>query len=202
MNIIIVSHYTRSAWAAQIARALPGAVVLTDFMDCGALEAHRNALRTASRLGGRSIIMEDDAIPVEGFIERATAWIEHMPDDLISFYLGTSRPKNWQPRIEHRLREPRGDAPFQYIQLGSLVHAVCYTLPEQHIPRVLEGMCRREADYAIGAAWGNPVIYPVESLVEHRDEGCVERHPDGEPRTQKRVARRLAGQLMYERASQ
>ena len=55
------------------------------------------------------------------------------------------------------------------------------------------------ADYVIGRAFGRQIVYPVESLVEHRDGDSVERHPDKELRTERRVARKLAGPLMYER---
>jgi len=119
------------------------------------------------------------------------------PDDLISFYLGTGRPVSWQARVDDALERTAG--PF--IRLPRLIHGVCYSIPTAHVERVLKRMQDSDdgADFAIGRAWGRSVIYPVESLVEHRDGPSVERHPDREPRTERRVARNLAGPLMYER---
>jgi hypothetical protein len=91
-----------------------------------------------------------------------------------------------------------------YIVLPRLIHGVCYSLPVDGIGRVLDRLHRfgdadEGADFLIGRAWGRDVVYPVESLVEHRDAESVERHPDGQPRIERRVARNLAGPLMYER---
>ena len=41
-------------------------------------------------------------------------------------------------------------------------------------------------------AFGGRVIYPCYSLVDHADLQTVERHPDNEPRTERRRAWRLA----------
>lgn len=145
--------------------------------------------------GERCIIMEDDAIPVVGFVELAEFWCGQLPDHLISFYLGTSRPHKWQGRVDLALATTFDP----YIELPTLIHGVCYSIPPNEVTRVLENMQGPEADYAIGRGWGRPVVYPVESLVEHRDGTPVERHPDGEPRTERRVARKLAGPLMFDR---
>ena len=48
------------------------------------------------------------------------------------------------------------------------------------------------ADYAVGDALGRKVIYPCYSLVDHADGETVARHPDNEPRNERRKAWRLA----------
>ena len=95
MQIIIVSHYKRADWVRKLLEVFPGAFVVVDFLDRGSLWAHTEAIKLAALLNVRCVIMEDDAIPVEGFVERAAAWINDCPTDLISFYLGTGRPKGW-----------------------------------------------------------------------------------------------------------
>jgi hypothetical protein len=47
--------------------------------------------------------VEDDARPVHGFVEKVSAWLKDKPDDLISFYLGTGRPPQYQTAIAERL---------------------------------------------------------------------------------------------------
>lgn len=196
-QVIIVGHHSRVDWIVQLQRALPGAAAIIDYANEGALAGHRKALALARETGRRCIVMEDDAIPVVGFGHLAAHWIGEYPDDLISFYLGTGRPPQWQARVDDALERTAGPA----ISLPRLIHGVCYSIPTAHIERVLDRLQPMDdgADFAIGRAWGRSVIYPVESLVEHRDGLSVERHPDREPRTERRVARNLAGPLMYER---
>ena len=200
MQIIIVGHVDRSEWVGQLQRALPGAAAVVDCAGEGALKGHIKALKIAQQVGARCIVMEDDAIPVEGFDALAEAWCERFPDALISFYLGTGRPVAWQARVDDALERTARD----YIELSRLIHGVCYSIPANAVPRVLDrivsfGDTDEPADYIVGRAFGHRIIYPVESLVEHRDEGSVEKHPDKEPRTERRVARSLAGPLIYER---
>lgn len=200
MQIIIVGHHSRTDWIAQLQSALPGAAAIIDNANEGALRGHFKALELAREVSDRCIIIEDDAIPVVGFESLAEHWCDSFPDRLISFYLGTSRPVSWQSRVDDALASTSSG----YITLSKLIHGVCYSIPSKGIGRVLDrlkrfGDCDEAADYTIGKAWGRDVVYPVESLVEHRDAGSVERHPDGEPRIERRVARNLAGPLMYER---
>lgn len=197
MQTIIVGHHSRIDWIGQLQDAIPGAAAIIDSADEGAHAGHRKALELAQAVGERCIIIEDDAIPVVGFMQLAEQWCDKFPGDLISFYLGTGRPVSWQARVDDALERTAG--PF--IRLPRLIHGVCYSIPTAHVERVLKRMQDSDdgADFAIGRAWGRSVIYPVESLVEHRDGLSVERHPDREPRTERRVARNLAGPLMYER---
>lgn len=197
MQTIIVGHHSRIDWIEQLQDAIPGAAAIIDNADEGAHAGHRKALEVAQAAGERCIIIEDDAIPVVGFMQLAEQWCDKFPDNLISFYLGTGRPVSWQARVDDALERTAG--PF--IILPRLIHGVCYSIPTAHVERVLKRMQDSDdgADFAIGRAWGRSVIYPVESLVEHRDGLSVERHPDREPRTERRVARNLAGPLMYER---
>lgn len=200
MQTIIVGHHSRSEWIGEQQRAIRGAAAVIDYADEGALKGHTKALKIAQKIGERCVIMEDDAIPVVGFDESATDWCRRFPNSLISFYLGTGRPVCWQAFVDKELSSAGSD----HIVLPRLIHGVCYSIPANDIARVISklefyGNCDEPADYLIGRAWGagKQVIYPVESLVEHRDAGSVEVHPDGEPRTERRVARQLAGPLMY-----
>lgn len=198
MKVIIVGHRSRLQWATQLQRHLGNDCILyVDHSDRGALHSHLQALRIAVACEERCVIMEDDAIPVVGFKAGAEMWMRCFPDDAISFYLGTSRPPQWQPIIEQRLAQRTVD----YIELGTLIHGVCYSIPRADLQRTIDRTqeCFEGADASIGLGFGRPVIYPVESLVEHRDGAPVERPSDGQPRNQPRVARQLAGPLAYDR---
>lgn len=195
--VIIVGHPGRTHWIVEQMRHLDVVGVVMDNKNQGARWNHWQALELAYRMPERVVIMEDDAIPVQGFNGLARRWLDFYPQDLISFYLGTSRPVEWQPIVDHALIQAHRSGEVA-ISVDRLLHGVCYSLPRDGIPGVLERMTHPEADRAIGLAWGKSVIYPVESLVQHRDGTPVEKHPDRKPRDKPRIARALAAPLAYE----
>lgn len=191
MKFIVVGHHSRYQQADSLASQI-GAHLLIDEGNHGAGWNHRRALAWAAERRCRVVVLEDDAWPVPGFIAKVADWLARFPDDLCSFYLGTGRPPQYQMQIAERLiaaDRTRAD----YITLPQLIHGVCYSVPPQHLTKVLERWdASKPADYALGEAWGAPVVYPCYSLVDHADGPTVERHPDAEPRNERRRAWRIA----------
>lgn len=192
MLIAIVAHHSRRTMAEELASKLEADIVFMDEHSAGANSNHLRALRWAAEQSDRVIIIEEDALPVDGFRYKAQDWLARFPDDMLSFYLGTGRPPQYQMQIAERLivaDKTRAD----YITLSRLIHGVCYSVPPKHVQRVLSRWDNsKPADYAVGDAWGGSVIYPCYSLVDHADLPTVERHPDSAPRTERRRAWRLA----------
>lgn len=192
MLIAIVAHHSRRTMAEELASKLEADIVFMDEHSAGANSNHLRALRWAAEQSDRVIIIEEDALPVDGFRYKAQDWLARFPDDMLSFYLGTGRPPQYQMQIAERLivaDKTRAD----YITLSRLIHGVCYSVPPKHVQRVLSRWDNsKPADYAVGDAWGGSVIYPCYSLVDHADLPTVERHPDNEPRMERRRAWRLA----------
>ncbi|MCO6024038.1 hypothetical protein NFS00_23855 [Enterobacter hormaechei] len=192
MLIAIVAHHSRRAMANDLASELEADSIFMDEHSAGANANHLRALSWAAEQSDRVIIIEEDALPVDGFRDKAQDWLTRFPDDLCSFYLGTGRPPQYQMQIAERLivaDKTRAD----YITLSRLIHGVCYSVPPEHVQRVLSRWDNsKPADYAVGDAWGGSVIYPCYSLVDHADGEPVERHPDSAPRTERRRAWRLA----------
>jgi hypothetical protein len=159
----------------------------------GANWNHCRALVWAAGQDCRVVVLEDDALPVNDFSTLVCEWLSRFPDSLISFYLGTGRPPQYQMQIAERLivaDKNRTD----YLTLPRLIHGVCYSVPPQHIARVLARWnTTKAADYAIGDAFGCKIVYPCYSLVDHADGEPVETHHDGMPRTERRRAWRLYG---------
>ncbi|WP_394546998.1 hypothetical protein [Pantoea ananatis] len=191
IKFAIVAHHSRLEAVMNLKRML-NAHFLLDDKDGGANANHRRAIEWASQQDCRVVIMEDDAVPVDGFIDKVSVWLNRFPDDLLSFYLGTGRPPQYQREIAGMLVDAdctRSD----YLVMSRLIHGVCYSLPRHKIPQILERWDRTlAADYAVGDAYGGRVIYPCYSLVDHADLPTVERHPDNEPRRERRRAWRLA----------
>ncbi|TKU20798.1 hypothetical protein [Citrobacter sp. wls829] len=194
IKFVVVGHHSRISSAQRLASLL-GAHLLTDDSDHGANWNHRRALEWAAEQSCRVVVLEDDALPVAGFTEQVNEWLNRFPDSLVSFYLGTGRPPQYQMQIAERLviaDKNRAD----HITLPRLIHAVCYSVPPHYLPRVLARWDHRKvADFAVGDACGGSVVYPCYSLVDHADGQSVEQHPDGAPRTERRVAWRLAGPM-------
>ncbi|HAH9343251.1 TPA: hypothetical protein HIQ17_002823 [Escherichia coli] len=191
VKFVVVGHHSRHKQALCLAESL-GAVLLIDNGDHGANWNHRRALEWAACQPCRVVVLEDDALPVAGFTELVVDWLNRFPDSLVSFYLGTGRPPQYQMGIAERfVIADKVQAP--HITLPRLIHGVCYSLPPQSINRVLYRWdSSKPADYAVGDAYGGAVVYPCYSLVDHADGDPVERHPDSAPRTERRRAWRLA----------
>lgn len=191
MKFVVVGHHSRFASTALLAGEL-GAHLLIDEGNHGANWNHRRAIEWAAEQSCRVVVLEDDALPVHGFIVKVADWLARFPDDMLSFYLGTGRPPQYQREIAGMLVDADrvcGD----HIVLSKLIHGVCYSPPQSRLPRILRAWNKTlAADYAVGEAYGGRVVYPCYSLVDHADMPTVERHPDNEPRTERRRAWRLA----------
>ncbi|EPV5018299.1 hypothetical protein ACV6R0_000647 [Citrobacter freundii] len=188
---VVIGHHVRRKQALILAESI-GATLMIDTDDHGANWNHRRAIEWAAEQPCRVVVLEDDALPVRGFRDKITGWLARFPGDMLSFYLGTGRPPQYQMQIAERLinaDKVRSD----FIMLQRLIHGVCYSIPPQSISRVLSQWdCSKPADYAVGDAYGGVVVYPCWSLVDHADGEPVERHPDSAPRTERRRAWRLA----------
>lgn len=190
MKFVVCAHHTRLEQAQRLA-AMLDAHMLIDDGNHGANWNHRRALEWAAEQPCRVVVVEDDAMPVDLFFTSVTSWLNRFPESLVSFYLGTGRPPQYQMQVAERLivaDKTRSD----FITLPRLIHGVCYSVPPQHIERVLSRWdSSKPADYAVGDAYGGAVVYPCYSLVDHADGEPVERHPDSAPRTERRRAWRL-----------
>lgn len=191
VKFAIVAHPSRYEAAINLATPLKAYVFLDD-IGAGANANHRRAIKWAGQQNCRVVIMEDDALLVDGFADKVEAWINRFPDDLLSFYLGTGRPPQYQLEVATKLIDS-DHRQTDYITMSRLIHGVCYSIPQHRITDVLTRWdSAKPADYAVGDAYGGDVIYPCYSLVDHADSATVERHPDNEQRTERRRAWRLA----------
>ncbi|MBN1088815.1 hypothetical protein [Pantoea sp. 1B4] len=187
---VVVGHHSRRDMAMCLAEQLD-ANLLIDEEGNGANWNHRRAIEWASQQQCRVVILEDDAVLVNGFTEKVTAWLCRFPDDLLSFYLGTGRPPQYQLEVATKLIDS-DQRQTDYITMSRLIHGVCYSVPTHKLQQMLSRWNHRSpADYAVGDACGGSVIYPCYSLVDHLDSNTVERHPDNTPRTERRRAWRL-----------
>lgn len=190
VKFVVVSHHERSEAAVLLANEIDAHLFIDEGYH-GANWNHRRAIEWAAEQPCRVVILEDDALLVSGFAYKVTEWLARFPDSLVSFYLGTGRPPQYQLDIATKLISA-DKARADYITLPRLIHGVCYSVPQHHIKRVLDKWNHsKAADYAVGDAYGGPVVYPCYSLVDHADGQPVEPARDNQPRTERRRAWRL-----------
>lgn len=102
MLIAIVAHHSRRDMANDLASKLEADSIFMDEHSAGANANHLRALSWAAEQSDR-VIIEEDALPVDGFRDKAQDWLARFPDDMLSLYLGTGRPPQYQMQIAERL---------------------------------------------------------------------------------------------------
>lgn len=171
LHLAVVGHVSRLEQAEALAARFD-AELFIDHLTLGSTWNHLRALNWGATKAGHLMVLEDDAEPVDGFLNLAGEWIDSHPDDLTSFYLGTGYPPQYQPKIAAKLTEAT-----DHITLPTLIHAVAYALPCSSIPG-LPLTVSRPADYGLGQAWTRhtrrQVLYTVPSLVDHADTPSIE----------------------------
>jgi len=147
------------------------------------------------------IVLEDDALPVEGFISQAEQALSVAPSPVISFYLGRHHiPElEWEQRKQQAIgRADQADAHF--ITSNHLLHAVAIAVRTDHIARMLAHLNMLPNVLPIDEAithWiqntGQDVSYTWPSLADHADQPTLFRHRDKLPRPPGRIAYRTGG---------
>lgn len=198
IKIAVVAHPSRMDHVKRVMEAMPDVEFFpfVDYHGIGASRNHHRAIQWAARQDCRVIIMEDDAVPVSDFLPFVKYYTSYLDGSIISFYLGTSRPKDWQRKVDELVAESRYQ---KFIILNKFIHGVCYTMSKDNYKLAAERYnVNRPADFAIGECFpGKPLLFVKESLVEHLDGESVESHQDNQPRTEPRKARKLAGSLIF-----
>lgn len=193
--VAIVAHPHRHHHLDELVAATTAEAVILDNQDFGCEVNHLRAWEWLA--GGNcpwSVVIEDDALPVQRFRFQLHAALKVAPTPIVSLYLGRSRPPHWQESIAQSVGKTRlEDACF--LTASALLHGVGYAIRTALIPDLLAslpGMIKdtpideaisswaRQRDYGISYTWP--------SLLDHRDEGTLIDHPDGHPRTKPRKA--------------
>jgi hypothetical protein len=140
-----------------------------------------------------TVVLEDDAVPVDHFDTQLEAALRAAPASIVSLYLGRERPIDCQPRIQ-RLVDKGVDA--HWIMANRLLHAVGVAIRTALVPAMLAWVTDLTAGYPMdeaisgwAAAHRYPVAYTWPSLVDHADVPTViAKHHDGAQRTAGRCA--------------
>ena len=178
-----MAHSARYDTAVDLAQSLGAGLALDD----GTLGETRNgdhAWACHDRDADFHVVLQDDALPIPGFAVHAAAALAARPESLVSFYVGTGRPR--QPRVSTAIARAQTDG-CAWLSAETLLWGVAVALPTEHVTGFLDWAAgcalpydRRLGAYATHA--GLPIHYTHPSLVDHADGPTLLRHPWGPPR--------------------
>lgn len=202
-NIGVVAHASRAPAAKALAREVGATFVSIDTGGILGCDGNHNLVQRhlAGLPGDWSVVLEDDAVPVDGFGDQLVAALEVAPTAVVSLYLGRQRPPQYQRRIEIAtgLADKMG---AHWLTSSRMLHAVGYAVRSDVLPALLDFDSGLPADEHIGV-WASghlgagAVSYCWPSLVDHADWPSVTAHPDGQVRLPGRRAWRVGSRDVW-----
>ena len=171
----------------------------------GCLGNHRKVWRHLSKRFGTHadylVVLEDDALPVDGFKDQLEQVLAASPASIVSLYLGRLRPPHLQYMIEPATRRA-DERDANFIVSRQLLHAVGLAMRPQIVSDMLANTDQElPIDEAIGK-WANKhryrIAYTWPSIVEHADGETLLKHRDNIPREPGRVAWRAGTRDVWE----
>lgn len=176
ISTAVVAHDSRLVAATELAKTV-GGVLSVDDGTAGVNGNHVRAWQlTTATSTPWAAVLEDDAQPVDGFLQHAEAALAAAPASIVSFYLGRTRPAHLQHLIRHALHvADQEDA--HWITADSVLHGVAVCMRSSLRDDWLDFA---HADHAthypvdeLMGAWcryrRHTAAYCIPSLVEHAD---------------------------------
>jgi hypothetical protein len=177
-QIGVVAHVKRQKQMNHLSETIHPELIEPDDGTLGAGGNHLATLMALRRKNPAAwaVVLEDDAQPVDGFREQVNAALQVAPSDVVSFYIGTGYPAQYQGAFTEALKMD-----VCWLLHPQLRHGVAYAI-SPGVQRAL--MIRMEKlisqryapDDAIGR-WcmenRTPVAYTNPSLVDHEDGPTV-----------------------------
>jgi hypothetical protein len=174
--ISVVAHVKRREMACKLAKTVQAQETCFDDGFLGEWKNHvrawKNAWHYATETGCSHIcVLQDDAMPVEQFLDHLQVAVETKPEAIISLYTGTHRPRKSQVTEAAKQADELGAS---WLVADTLMWGVGVVLPVGWVPDMLEFGRKSKLPYdqRVGA-WaenrGYPVFYTWPSLVDHAD---------------------------------
>lgn len=194
INIAIVEHIDRHEMAYDLCCKVRADIMFIDHGQFGCEANHKRAWdwHAEHTHDGWAVVLEDDALPVDGFREQLSAALAVAPAPIVSLYLGTDDRAFWQNGIRYAIEHASPGT--SWLIAGALLHAVGVAIRSDLLPlHISEGLA---VDTAIGN-WAKRnshlIAYTLPSLVDHADEQPIvtQRHGSTAQRLTPRRAHRF-----------
>ena len=176
-SIGIVAHYSRWDRADRLSKKIDAEVVTVDYdgkVGAGANHEQCYEWLFETSTAPWCIVMEDDAIPVDGFRDQLSRVLASAPNTgLLSLYLGRFRPPHYQASIARVIAREEN-----FFTCRELLHHVAVAIRTPLIPQML-AYIRTDTRYRAGklpideaiGQWARsvrmPVAYCHPSIVNH-----------------------------------
>lgn len=183
-TIGVVAHLDRVEMAHNLSEDVGARLVNVDDGELGCSGNHGFVQARLVAERGWSVVLEDDAVPCNGFDDDLLTVLEivgsgSLGEDvgIVSLYLGTGYPQNYQRRVIDAVA-----ADTSFILCPRLLHAVGYAIAPDIKGGLATWMARNkrgpgmapdEAMSVWAARHGIRVAYTNPSLVDHRDTATV-----------------------------
>lgn len=175
LNIQIVAHEKRRDMATRLASDVGADGVWVDSGFYGEWKNHVRAWKKGeSSEATHVLVLQDDAVPVvkgEDFRNEVIRAIDERPEDVISLYVGTHRPRKAQVIQAVAQAESLGAS---WLVCEELLWGVGVVIPRDQINNILVSARRvsKPYDQRLGSSVSN-VYYTYPSLVDHADVETV-----------------------------
>ena len=203
----IVAHQRREEHAHNLAATVDAVHIGWDD-DTTQLGAYINHCNVWERLAKHhtqwSVILEDDAIPTDGFQDQLHSALMASPTPIVSLYLGRQFPIWAQDKIPPAIEKLQANNAC-YIIAPYLLHCVGVAIKTEHIPSLLTTHYQAlpiDEHITRWAQWRfeqPAVAYTWPSLVNHNDAlpSVIGTHNDAIPRTPGRTAWHTGGRQQW-----
>lgn len=202
LAIVIMAHPRRRAQAEMLAEYLDALIVWDDGGGEWSTGAH--AWKTGAHLGAtHTLVLQDDAVPVQDLRRHVLAAIDAMPDSPISLYLGQKKPSRWASNMLMAVQAAE-QLGASWISASHLLHGVGIVLPTRWVTPMLQWaeMSSAPYDQRIGAylrqVQNRATFYTWPSLVDHDDTvpSLVRHADDARLSTDGRIAYRVGSRAV------
>lgn len=189
VSIGIVAHQQRRALATQLAERVNADIVSIDDGTLGCGRNHQHVMRElADHNTDWSLILEDDAMPVINMTGQLRKALTAAPTNIVSLYLGRSRPPQHQQAIHNAIAKAHADDAC-WITSTHCLHAVALAIRTPLLTPLANHLATRnwlpidEAITSFCHTTKQHIAYTVPSLIQHPDVlPTLVKHRDRAPR--------------------
>jgi len=180
VGVGIVAHTSRREQYQNLINEVDPTLVSVDDGTKGCDRNHRHTWLELLRWSDRPwlCVLEDDAVPVEGFIHQLTQALSEAPEPVVSLYLGRQRPPQYQSEILTAVAKADANDAC-WIVAPRLYQAVAVVVYRDLVEEMVAWTLKRkyfQIDDGISSWIGRShrrVAHTWPSLVEHADGQTV-----------------------------